>query len=77
MFRLRKKLPSTDYIDYIDLMTLLNKKGKMVLLTIDEELSRLDRRDRTYTHTLFLIEKIIPEAKRLGKPLIFDLRRIG
>lgn len=77
MFRLRKKLPSTDYIDYIDLMTLLNKKGKRVLLTIDEELSRLDRRDRTYIHTLFLIEKIIPEAKRLGKPLIFDLRRIG
>lgn len=41
---------------------------------VDKEFSSLDRRDRTYTHTLFLIETIIKEAKRLGKPLIFDLR---
>ena len=44
---------------------------------VDKEFSSLDRRDRTYTHTLFLIEKIIQEAKRLGKPLIFDLRGIA
>ena len=31
-----KTLPSTDYIDYLDLMTLLKKKGKRVLLTINE-----------------------------------------
>ena len=32
----KKPLPSNDYTDYVDLMTMFKKKGKRVLLTIDE-----------------------------------------